>query len=88
MNLHEFAGLKIGDEIVNHMRNDAIGTVTKVMSYGIMLCWPPSTMEWQFTNMSTAWMHWSKKADETEPDKTADTSAQAAAGASEGTAQG
>jgi hypothetical protein len=61
MNLQEFASLKVGDEVVNHMRNDGVGLVTEVTAYGIKLRWPPSTMEWQFTNQSTAWMHWSKK---------------------------
>lgn len=61
MNLQEFAGLKVGDVVINHMRNDGEGRVTKVTAYGISLCWPPSVMEWQFTNQSTAWMHWSRK---------------------------
>jgi hypothetical protein len=61
MNLQDFASLKVGDEIVNHMRNDDIGVVASVTAYGITLKWPPSEMLWSFTNQSTAWMHWSKK---------------------------
>ena len=88
MNLQEFAGLKVGDEVVNHMRNDGVGIVSGVTAYGIKIQWPPSTMEWEFTNQSTAWMHWSKKTDDTKPGTTTDNGAQAAAGTTPGAAQG
>jgi hypothetical protein len=61
MNLQEFAGLKVGDEVINDMRNDGVGIVTEVIAYGVKVRWPPSQMVWMFTNQSTAWMHWSKK---------------------------
>jgi len=61
MNLQEFAGLKVGDEVINHMSNDGLGVVTVVNANGIKVRWPPSAMDWAFTNQSTAWMHWSKK---------------------------
>ena len=61
MNLQEFAGLKVGDEVINHMSNDGLGIVTVVNANGIKVRWPPSAMDWTFTNQSTAWMHWSKK---------------------------
>ena len=61
MNLQEFAGLEVGDEVINHMSNDGLGIVTVVNANGIKVRWPPSAMDWMFTNQSTAWMHWSKK---------------------------
>ena len=86
MNITEFAALKEGDHVVNHMARDGVGRVSKVMPYGIKVQWLPSTMEWEFTVNSTAWMHWSKQ-DATEPDKTAQDSPQDAPGAAESTAQ-
>lgn len=92
MNLQEFAGLKVGDEVINHMRNDGVGVVSAVTKYGVKIQWPPSAMEWEFSNQSTAWMHWSKKTNETKdspgPDTAGNDGAQAAPGATKGTAQG
>ena len=87
MNLQEFAGLKVGDEVINHMSNDGLGIVTVVNANGIKVRWPPSAMDWTFTNQSTAWMHWSKKTDDTKPDTATQDGAQVEAGASKGVAQ-
>lgn len=84
MNITEFAALKEGDHVVNHMSRDGVGLVTKVTAYGVKVRWLPSTMEWEFTSHSTAWMHWSVKRD---TDTAAEDGPQDAQGAAESAAQ-
>lgn len=62
MNLKEFAALKVGDKIDNHMLHSH-GTVTEVNDQGIMLCWHPGTPARAYSVNTTAWMHWSKAED-------------------------
>lgn len=75
MNLQEFAALKAGDKIENHM-SQSQGEVTEVTKLGVRvrwgLTWPGihgnASVTFQYTVQSTAWFHWSHA----EPEMTAE----------------
>jgi hypothetical protein len=65
MNLQEFAALKAGDKIENHM-SQSHGVVTDVTPLGVRIRWDAAGQAAQgaigftYTVQSTAWFHWSK----------------------------
>jgi hypothetical protein len=62
MNLQEFAALKAGDKIENHM-SQSRGEVTEVNAQGVRVSWGstnPGRVVFTYTVNSTAWFHWSK----------------------------
>lgn len=65
MNLQEFAALKVGDKIENHLSQSS-GEVTEVTKYGVRVRW--GTLEsgivtFLYSVQGTTWFHWSKKED-------------------------
>jgi hypothetical protein len=71
MTLQEFAALKPGDEIANHMTSSR-GTVTVADDRGVRISWAHDNVTtFHYGANSTAWMHWEKVDDETKPDTTA-----------------
>lgn len=60
MNLQEFAALKPGDLIDNHMSGSQ-GKVTEAAERGVHVAWGGNSTVTFFYNVAgTAWMHWSK----------------------------
>lgn len=65
MTLQEFAALKVGDKIENHMSNSH-GEVVTTDASGVRVCWdragqlPEGEVTWHYSVTSRAWSHWSK----------------------------
>lgn len=59
MNLKEFAALKAGDKIENHMASSR-GEVVEVTDAGVLVRWHEGTAPRTYGVNTTAWMHWSK----------------------------
>lgn len=63
MNIKEFAALKVGDRIENHM-SQSRGEVVTVDATGVRVRWDGSgrvddpTVTWHYSVNSTAWTHW------------------------------
>lgn len=60
MNLQQFSKLKVGDRIENPMTQSS-GVVTETTDQGIRVRWGERIerdIEFTYTVMSTAWMHW------------------------------
>jgi hypothetical protein len=61
MNLQEFAALKAGDKIENHMLGGSgQGEVSEVHKMGVYVRWGESKTPFFYHINSTAWFHWSK----------------------------
>lgn len=65
MNLAEFAALRVGDKIDNHMSQSS-GTVTETTKDGVRVRWsrgeprPGNDVTFLYVVNSTSWMHWVK----------------------------
>jgi preprotein translocase subunit YajC len=60
MDLKEFAALKPGDRIDNHM-SGGHGRIIEAAERGVHVAWGEETRVTFFYNVAgTAWMHWSK----------------------------
>lgn len=61
MNLQQFAALKEGDKIDNHMSQSS-GKVIEATKAGVRVRWgdgtPGRTVTFLYTAQSTAWFHW------------------------------
>lgn len=61
MNMNEFAALKAGDKIANHM-NASTGEVVEATAAGVRVVWggaePVTGNRFFYSVQSTAWMHW------------------------------
>lgn len=65
MNLQEFAALKAGDKVVNHMSGGSVGEVTEANEKGVRVRWGlgvlgTSSITFQYNVQGTAWFHWDK----------------------------
>lgn len=60
MNLQQFSALKPGDKIVNGM-NGSRGEIASATDRGVNVRWRGTGVDYFFSVMSTAWMHWSKE---------------------------
>lgn len=63
MNLQEFSALKVGDRVCNPM-NGSEGVVSETPPNGVKVIWGRSTLEFTYTVVSTAWMHWGRVSDD------------------------
>lgn len=62
MNIQEFAALKVGDQIENHLSHSS-GTITEVNARGVHVRWglqAGNIVTFFYSVQSTAWFHWSK----------------------------
>lgn len=65
MDLKQFAALKVGDRIENHMSNST-GEVVSIDETGVRLRWigagvvGSNAPTWHYPVNSTAWFHWNK----------------------------
>lgn len=70
MNIHQFAALKVGDQIRNDV-SASVGEVVTVDDSGVRIRWlgAPGAVNtgptWHYSALSTAWYHWSKHEHET-----------------------
>lgn len=73
MNVQEFAKLKVGDVIRNHMSNGR-GEVVEVDKSGVRVRWPTAGIDpsksptWHYSVQSTAWFHWTLEREEISPE--------------------
>lgn len=61
MNLQEFAALKVGDKIENHMSHSS-GVVTEVSKTGVHVRWgvqAGNIVTFHYSVHGTVWFHWS-----------------------------
>lgn len=69
MNVQEFAALKVGDRIENHLSQSS-GVVTEVGKMGVHVRWgvqAGNVVSFFYSVQGTIWFHWSKAEPETEP---------------------
>lgn len=62
MNLQEFSALKVGDAVEVPAFGNNRGVVSEVTDRGVRVAWEGgrSAVTFQYTVMSTSWMHWNK----------------------------
>lgn len=63
MNMQEFAALKVGDKVDNHM-SQSQGVVAEITAAGVRVRWgdgtPGSTISFMYSVNTTSWTHWSR----------------------------
>jgi hypothetical protein len=69
MNLQEFAALKVGDKIENHLSQSS-GVVTEVKPGGVHVRWgvqENNVVSFFYSVQGTIWFHWDKAETESAP---------------------
>ena len=64
MTIEEFYALQVGDRIENHMSSSAgrvVSTTDVKGTRNVLLCWDGSLMSRTYSNVTTAWMHWTRE---------------------------
>ena len=74
MNIKEFAALRVGDKIENHVHtsNTSVGEVVQTTTSGVWIIWGPRherEHKFFYGVVGTAWMNWSKHGAETHAEK-------------------